>query len=155
MISVKKFVGHIVLVIVLISVCCSCGEKPVFTEGNLLYDLGAESIDDIEKVEFLYEEYQRSSDEKIRITDKEDIEILCNYTYASDFPSDKVHELLVYPNDSIYVTVKGVEYWIDLDESGELRTVPGNYISKARIYKAEKGKRITRSVWKRLIEKYQ
>ncbi len=155
MIPAKKIAGYVVLIIVLISVCCSCGEKPVFAEGNLLYDLGAESIDDIEKVEFLYKEYQRSSDEKIRITDKKDIEILCNYTYVSDFPSDKVQELLVYPNDSVYVTVKGVEYQINLDENGELRTVPGNYISKTRIYKAEKGKSITRSVWQGLIEKYQ
>ena len=46
----------VLMMIVLILTCCSCGEKNTFVEGNLLYDLGARSFNDIEKVEFLYKE---------------------------------------------------------------------------------------------------
>ena len=56
-----KKILFILMTVVLVLVCCSCGENNAFEEGNLLYDLGAKSFEDIEKVEFLYEEYQGDS----------------------------------------------------------------------------------------------
>ncbi len=150
----KKFF-LILISIVLIFSCCSCGEKTAFVEGNLLFDLGAKSFDDIKKVEFLYEEYQGDFEEKLEITQRNDIEILCDYTYYSDYPSDKLHEIFVFPSDSIYVNIGDVQYQLFLGEDGVLIIVPSNNTNKARTYKTEMGKGFTDSVWKLLIKKYQ
>lgn len=144
----------ILMTVFLTLVCMSCGENTSFVEGNLLYDLGAESFDDIEKVEFLFEEYQGDYEEKPVITQKEDIELLGKYIYSSDWPGDKLHELLIYPNNSIFLTVNGVQYKLCFGDDGSLTTVPGNNITKALTYKAQEGKGITDSVWKEFIEKY-
>ena len=92
-----KKILFILMTVVLVLVCCSCGESNAFEEGNLLYDLGAKSFEDIEKVEFLYEEYQGDYEDKLVITQKKDIELLLDYKYSSDYPSDKLHELFIYP----------------------------------------------------------
>ena len=140
---------------ILIFACCSCASQNTFAEGNLLYDLGAKSFADIEKVGFWYKEYQGDYEEKIEITKNEDIEILCNYSYSSDYPRDELHKLFVFPTNSLYVTIDGVEYQLVLRENGELTTVPNNNFSKARTYKAEKGKGFTNDVWQRLIQNQQ
>lgn len=143
------------IVIILILVCCSCNSENTFVEGSLLYDLGAKSFENIEKVGFWHEEYQGDYEEKIEITKNEDIEILCNYNYSSDYPSDELHKLFVFPTNSLYVTIDEVEYQLVLSENSELTTVPNNNFNKARTYKAEKGKGFTNDVWQRLIQNYQ
>ncbi len=147
-----KKISLILMTIVLILVCCTCGEESTFVEGNLLYDLGAKSFDDIEKVEFLYKEYQGDYEEKPVITQKKDIELLLNYKYSSKYPSDKLHELFIYPTNSIYVTINGVQYQLCLGDDGSLTTVPGN---KSWTYKAEQGEGITNSIWGEFIQKYK
>ena len=140
------------MTIVLIFACCSCGQKNTFVEGNLLFDLGASSFEDIEKVEFLYKEYQGDYEKKPVITQKKDLELLLNYKYSSKYPSDKLHELFIYPTNSIYVTVNGVKHQLCLGDDGSLTTVPGN---KSLTYKAEQGEGITNSIWKEFIRKYK
>ncbi len=147
-----KKIRLILMTIVLILACSSCGEKNTFVEGSLLYDLGAKSFEDIEKVEFLYEEYQGDYEQKPVITQKKDIELLLNYKYSSKYPSDKLDELFIYPTNSIYVTIRGVQYQLCLGDDGSLTTVPGN---KSWTYKAEQDKGITNSVWEEFIRKYQ
>ncbi len=120
-----------------------------------MYDLGAESFEDIEKVGFRHEEYQGDYEDKIEITKNEDIEILCNYSYSSDYPSEELHKLSVFPTNSLYVTVDGVEYQLVLGENGELTTVPNNNFNEALIYKAKKGKGFTNDAWQQLIQNYQ
>ena len=150
----KKF-SLILMTIVLILVCCSCGQKNNFVEGNLLYDLGAESFKDIQKVGFWYEAYQGDYEEKIEITQKDDIEILSDYMYSSDYPDNKLHELYVFPTNSIYVTINDIEYQLYLGEEGALTVVPRNGLSIGmRTYSAKEGKGFNSEVWKRLIEKY-
>ena len=150
-----KKIFFILITIFSILVCCSCGKTTSFVEGNLLYDLGAKSFDDIEKVEFLFEEYQGVYEENLVITQKEDIELFSHYIYSSNWPEDKLHELLVYPNNSIYVTVNGVQYHLCFGDDGSLTTVLGSNMTKTLTYKAEQGKGITSSVWKEFIQKYQ
>ena len=150
-----KKIALMLMIVVLIFVCCSCGEEHAFVEGNLLYDLGAKSFEDIEKVGFWYEEYQGDYENKIEITQKKDIELLLNYKYSSDYPADKLHELFIYPTNSIYVTIKGIEYQLCLGEGGALTTVPSNNMNRTRTYTTEKGKGFTDSVWEQIIQKYQ
>ena len=147
-----KKILFILMTVVLVLVCCSCGKSNAFEEGNLLYDLGAKSFEDIEKVEFLYEEYQGDYEDKLVITQKKDIELLLDYKYSSDYPSDKLHELYIYPTNSIYLTINDVQYQLYLGADGSLTTVSG---SKFWTYKAEQDKGITNSVWEEFIQKYQ
>ncbi len=159
----KRFLSLLLVMIMVLSVgLTGCKkettlkkEEPTFKKGNLLYDLGAKSIEDIEKVEFLHTEYQGDYEEKIAITEKEDIEFFCNYTYSSDYPSDKLHELLVYPSNTVYITIDGVEYRLHLGKDGSLTTMIGDNMTKTQTYKAAKDKGITDTVWEDLIEKYQ
>ena len=150
-----KKISLILMIIVLILVCCSCGKKSTFVEGNLLYDLGAKSLDDIEKVEFMYEEYESYYSDRLEITENEDIQMLCRYIYSMDYPTDKLHEIYVFPSNSFYVTIGDVEYQLFLGEDGNLTTVPNNDLNKARTYKVENGKGFTYDVCEHLIEKYK
>lgn len=143
---------------VLILGCCSCTEKTTkkeenntFVKDNLLYDLGAKSLDDIEKVEFLYKEYQGDYDEKLEITDKEDIKILSDYTFYGEYEGE-LHELFVYPTNSIFITVNGVQQQLVLGDDGSLTTVPGN---RQHTYKVKDGKGVTKEIWQSWIEKYK
>ena len=150
----KKFF-FVLMIAVLIFTCCSCGEKNTFIEGNLLYDLGAKSFDDVEKVEFMYEEYEGYYSDKLEISENEDIQMLCSYIYSLDYPTDKLHEIYVFPSNSFYVTIGDVEYQLFLGEDGNLTTVPNNDLNKACIYKAENGKGFTYNVCEQLIKKYK
>ena len=145
----------VLITIFLIFACCSCGPKNTFLQGNLLYDLGAESFEDIQKVGFWYEAYQGDFEEKIEITQKEDIKILCDYMYSSDYPDNKLHELYVFPTNSIYVTISDVEYQLCLSKEGALTVVPRNNLSIGmRTYSAQEGKGFNSEVWEQLIQKY-
>lgn len=145
----------ILMAIVLILAFCSCGQENTFVEGNLLYDLGAESFEDIQKVGFWYKAYQGDYEEKIEITQKNDIEILFDYMYSSDYPDNKLYELFVFPTNSIYVTISDVEYRLCLGDEGALTVVPRNGLSIGRrTYSAKEGKGFNSEVWKQLIEKY-
>ncbi len=150
-----KKISLFLMSIALILVLCSCGQKNTFVEGNLLYDLGAESFEDIQKVGFWYEAYQGDCEEKIEITQKDDIEILFDYMYSSDYPENKLHELFLFPTNSIYVTISDVEYQLYLGKEGALTVVPRTNLSIGmRTYNAQEGKGFNSEVWKELIQKY-
>ena len=150
----KNKMLFILLAIILTFVCCSCASENSFVEGNLLYDLGAKSLDDVEKVEFLYKEKFVDVENRPEITEHEDISILCNYTYASDCPKDMYAVLFAFPNDSFYVTINNSQYQLYLHEDGALTIVP-NDNTTARTYTAEEGKGFTYEKFKELIQKYQ
>ena len=150
-----KKILFILMTLLIILACCSCGEATTFTEGQLLFDLGAESFDDIEKVGFWYKEYQGDYENKIEITRKKDIALLCDYVYSSDYPTDQLHELFVFPTNSVYVTIQGVEYQLCLGEGGALTTVLSHHMNRTRTYTAAEGKGFTDSVWEQLIQTYQ
>lgn len=157
-----KKVLSILMITVLVFFCYSCGEKPVFEKGNLLYDLGAESFNDIEKVEILIEDYeavfedgQSYPEPRFEITESDEIEeILSNYVYSSDYPEDKLNEIFVFPADNIYVTIGGIEYQLYVGDDYSLTTVPRENIDKACTYKAENGKGLNASLWEQLIKSY-
>lgn len=140
--------------VVLLLVCSACRQTVGFAKGNLLYDLGAKSFEDIEKVEFLYKEYKSYYGEKLEITQKEDIEILYNYKYSQEYPANKLHELYIYPSNSIFVTVNGKKYEFYLGKDASLTVVPSNSVSSARTYKAKDDNGFNEETWKKLIEKY-
>lgn len=128
--------------------------KNSFVEGNLLYDLGAQSLDDIETIEFQYKENVADMENRPEITDYEDISVFCHYTYDSDYPKDQWHVILAFPNDSFYVTIGDAQYQLYLHEDGALTIVP-NAQSTARTYKAEDGQGFTHDKFQELIQKYR
>ena len=132
----------------------NAGGKNSFVEGNLLYDLGAQSLDDVEMVELQYKENVADIENRPEITDYEDVSIFCNYTYDSDYPKDQWHVILAFPNDSFYVTIGDVQYQLYLHEDGALTIVP-NAQSTARTYKAEDGQGFTYDKFQELIQKYR
>lgn len=133
---------------------CSC-QNISFTEGNILYDFGAESVEDIEKCEFLYEEYQSSPEDKLEITDSEDIAILRHYNYVSDWPTEKFHEILIFPSDTITITINEKVYSFYLNDDGSLTSIPGVNISSAKTYQADKKYRLTPQKFQEWISKYK
>lgn len=140
---------------VLLFACCSCSEKKAFTEDHLLFDLGATSFEDVKEVTFLYEDYQGDVEDRPAITQKNDIKILCEYAYVADYPSDRLHELFVFPTNSLYVTVGDISYQLHVGEDGSLTTVPNEHMDKARTYKPQKGQGFSAPVWEQLVQTYQ
>ena len=132
----------------------NAGGKNSFVEGNLLYDLGAQSLDDVEMVELQYKENVADIGNRPEITDYEDISVFCHYTYDSDYPKDQWHVILAFPNDSFYVTIGDMQYQLYLHEDGALTIVP-NAQSTARTYKAEDGQGFTHDKFQELIQKYR
>lgn len=140
--------------VVLLLVCSACRQTVGFAKGNLLYDLGAKSFEDIEKVEFLYKEYQCNYGEKLEITQKEDVETLRNYKYLQVCPANELNELYIYPSNIIYVTVNGKKYELYLGKDASLTVVLSNSVSSARTYKAKDDNGFNEETWEKLIEKY-
>lgn len=143
-----------VVAVITVSVCFLTNpvSKNTFTKNNLLYDLGAESYDDIEKVEFMFDEYDNYTGELFKITKLKDIEKLGDYTYSYDWPDDKLHEILVYPNNRICITINDKETSLFLHDDGSLTLLPPE--SPQKTYKAKNGKGITDSVWNDFIKNY-
>lgn len=151
----------IIVSIVLIAAVSVCfltnpiSKNNAFVENSLLYDLGAESYADIQKVEFNFEENALYTGNNIEITEQKDIKILSDYTYTYDWPSDKLNEIFVYPNNSIYITVNGNNYQLFLHDDRSLTVVaPLQESTFRRTYKASDGKGITDAVWLKFIKNY-
>ena len=100
----KAFV--LVMVLGLFLGLCSCkkaesSQNNTSIEGNtdeykttLIRNLTAsENVGEIEKFEINYE----NSAGTVLVTDKQDLEFLLNYTYNGRFPTDRLHEVYVYP----------------------------------------------------------
>ena len=71
----------------------------ILAEGDLLYEIGADSLDDVKNAEI-----QCKCDcpgDKI-IEDTDDLKFLSNYKYESDYPQDKLADLLLFPNNFLF-----------------------------------------------------
>ncbi len=133
---------------------CSCNKTEPFKEGQLLYDCGATNYSDVQKYEFLYEDFQADSKNKPVITEKDDTSVFAHYEYVSDFPVTQMHELFVYPSNHFTITVNEKEYTFFLHEDGSLTSVPDSNEDKAKTYQADEKYRITDEKLTQWIQKY-
>lgn len=123
-------------------------KKTTFLEGNLLFDLGAESFKDIESIELIG---------GCKITDEEDIELFSHYSYSPDYPKDKLDGLKINTGNSVILYIDGNRYPLCLSDEGCLIFFTDDQItiSKAKIYEAQNKKGITISILEKWREKYQ
>lgn len=125
-----KKVFVLVMVLGLCFGLCSC-KKAEPTQSNnsvesniyeykttLIRNLTAtENVGEIESFAINYE----NSADTVFITDKNDLEFLLNYTYGGRFPTDRLHELYVYPPYCVLTaTVNGYETTMYLLKDGSI-----------------------------------
>lgn len=143
------FVTFFVLIITL----CGCGNLTVanndFVEGYLLFDMGANSIDDIDYCKII-------DDGPIPeiFIDKEDFNLFAKYRYKGNYPSDKLHELIVFPtNKLINISIDEKMFALYVMEDGNI----GVRISEEegfKVYQADKENQITSDKYYNLVKKY-
>ena len=151
----KKIVTIFICFILCLSFvgCGVTDERFIFERGNLLYDLGATSLDDIENVEIFDNEWEDWK-EKCEITQMKDIQLLGHYTYYSDYEGS-ISELFKWQVDSIYVTVGDAQYKLFLNDDYSITIVWSDDTHHFPTYKATNGNGITVKDWKRFILKYK
>lgn len=77
----------------------------------------SENVGEIEKFEINYE----NSTGMVLVTDKQDLEFLLKYTYNGRFPTDRLHEVYVYPPYCLLnATVNGSETSMYLLKDGSI-----------------------------------
>ena len=144
-----------ILLVLVVGFCfCSCSENEPITEDSLLYFCGVKTLEDIEKIEFIYEEYQYIHEGNVEITESEDLEIFKYYKYQSDFPDNRLHELFIFPCDKFTLTVNGKLYNFYLHEDGSLTSVPAQDVKGLKTYQADEEHRITKDKFNEWIIKY-
>lgn len=143
----------VIIVFFLIAVLCSCGSHALssddFAEGSLLFDMGAGSAESIEQCTIIDD----GAVPEILLP-KEEYNLFAKYRYKSDYPSDKLHELMVFPtNKLINISVGGNNYVLYLREDGSI----GAKLSEEagfKLYQADVSNRITPEKYKMLVKKY-
>ena len=148
----KKIIAIILIIILNLSLC-GCSGKEKITEDSLLYLCGAKTIQDIEKIEFIHQDYQNYQEGEIEITQTQDFEIFKYYKYQSDFPSDRVHELHLYPTNRFTITVNEEIYRFYLQDNGSLTYIPTDNTAP-KTYTAENNRGITKQKFNELIVEY-
>ncbi len=150
-----KKITTILLVFIFSLSLCACSQNEQLTEDSLLYFCGAKTTQDVTKIEFIHEDYQYYHEGKIEITEKEDFDIFKYYKYQSDFPSDRLHELYIFPTNAFTLTVNGKSYSFYLHDDGSLTYIPtGNGESGPKTYTANKNHSITNKQFSKWIIKY-
>ena len=132
---------------------CGCGSHALlrddFAEGSLLFDMGAGSAESIEKCTIIDD----GAVPEILLP-KEEYNLFAKYRYKSDYPSDKLHELMVFPtNKLINISVGGNNYVLYLRKDGSI----GAKLSEEagfKLYQADESNRITPEKFKSLVNKY-
>lgn len=132
---------------------CGCGNRALssndFAEGSLLFDMGASSTESIEQCTLIDD----GAVPEILLP-KEEYNLFAKYRYESDYPSDKLHELMVFPtNKLINMSVDGNNYALYLRNDGSI----GAKLSEEegfKLYQADESNRITPEKFKRLVKKY-
>ena len=148
----KKTLLFVTGFVLIITLCC-CGNPTVanndFAEGYLLFDMGANSMDDIE--------YCKIIDDGVVpeiIIDEGDFDLFAKYRYKSNYPSDKLHELIVFPtNKLINISVAEKVFALYVMEDGNI----GVQISEEegfKVYQADKKNQITSDKYDKLVKKY-
>lgn len=123
-------------------------ENEDFTEGSLLYDLGATSIESIESCRLIDD----GPVAEVYIG-KEDFDMFAKYRYIENFsPIDKIHEVLVWPkNQRISIIINGTWFTLYLPEDGRIVVqVSGSF----KVYQADEKSRITHEKFEELVKKY-
>ena len=144
----------ILLVLIFSLSLCACSQSEQITEDSLLYFCGAKTTEEITKIEFIHEDYQNYHEGEIEITDKKDFEIFKHYKYQEDFPSDRIHELHLYPTNAFTLTVNEKSYRFYLHKDGSLTYIPTGNESGAKTYTADKNRSITNEQFSEWISKY-
>lgn len=133
----------VLLIFLVLSVFCSCGDNAAYAEGNLLFDCGIESVKDIDGCTSL----SGNSAEMITITDKD-------YEYAEDYPQSELHELFIFPDvNCITLSVNNKNYILYLMENGDIGVKPTEN-SAYKIYRANTSDKLTQNKIDELIVKY-
>lgn len=148
------FLKKLLLFVFLLAVTlCGCGNRALssddFAEGSLLFDMGAGSAESIEQCTLIDD----GAVPEILLP-KEEYNLFAKYRYESDYPSDKLHELMVFPtNKLINISVGGNNYVLYLREDGSI----GAKLSEEagfKLYQADVSNRITPEKYEKLIKKY-
>ena len=148
------FLKKLLLFVFLLTVAlCGCGNRALssddFAEGSLLFDMGASSTESIEQC-MLIDDGAVSE----ILLPKEEYNLFAKYRYESDYPSDKLHELMFFPtNKLINISVGGNNYVLYLREDGSI----GAKLSEEagfKLYQADVSNRITPEKFKSLVNKY-
>lgn len=115
----------------------------------MLFDMGANSMDDIE--------YCKIIDDGVVpeiIIDEGDFDLFAKYRYKGNCPSDKLHELIVFPtNKLINISVAEKVFALYVMEDGNI----GVQISEEegfKVYQADKKNQITSDKYDKLVKKY-
>lgn len=148
----KKMLLFFIGFVLIITLCC-CGKQTDvnkdFVEGSLLFDIGANSMDEVEYCNIIDD----GAIPEIFIGE-DDFNLFAKYRYKSDYPSDKLHELIIFPtNKLINISVNGKEFALYLMEDGNI----GVRISEEegfKLYQADKKYQITPKKYDALVSKY-
>ena len=154
--SMKKVVV-IMLVILLTLSFYSCKKEQSsditensFSDGKLLYDIGAVSFEYVDECEILCECAESHGD--MIVNDVKEFEFLCYYSYTTDYPKDNVQELLLFPNNFIVITVRGEKSKFRVMEDGSLVGTGSDTLCK--VYQADEEHRLTPEMFSKIHSKY-
>ena len=148
----KRILLFVTAFVVIITLC-GCVNLTVagndFAEGSLLFDMGANSIDDIDYCKIIDD----GAIPEIFI-EQDDFDLFAKYRYKDDYPSDKLHELMVFPtNKLINISVDEKVFGLYVMEDGNI----GVRISEEegfKVYQADKENQITSDKYYNLVKKY-
>lgn len=148
----RRILLFVIGFVFIITLCCCENhivENNDFVEGSLLFDMGANSMEDIEYCEIIDE----GAIPEIFIGE-DDFKLFTKYQYKSDYPFDKLHELIVFPkNKRMIICVNGNVFALYLMEDGNI----GVRISEEegfKLYQADKKHKITSDKYDELVKKY-
>lgn len=148
----KRMLLVIAVFFIIVTLSC-CGNPTVanndFVEGSLLFDIGANSIDDIEYCKII-------DDGTIPETyiGEDDFKLFAKYRYKSNYPSDKLHELIVFPtNKLINISVAEKVFALYVMEDGNI-AVKISEEGGFKLYHADKQNQITPDKYNKLLKKY-
>ena len=142
----KKTLLIIICCFILLALCSCATANTDFKEGSLLFDMGATSFESIDSCII-------NDDGPIPeiILDKAEYDVFAKYRYKNDYPSDKLHELMVFPtNKLINVTVNDNTFALYLMPNGDI----GVKISDDepfKVYEADGKYKITQEKYNELI----
>ncbi len=142
----KKTLSIIICCFILLALCSCATANTDFKEGSLLFDMGATSFDSIDSCKII-------DDGPIPevILDKAEYEAFAKYRYKSDYPSEKLHELIVFPTNKLFnITIEGKTFALYLMENGDI----GVRISEEsgyKIYEADGKYKITQEKYNELV----
>ena len=124
----KAFVS--VMILGFCFILCSCkNSEPTQSNDSIESNIGEykttlvrdlTATENVGKIENFAIDYKNSTG-TVFITDKNDLEFLLNYTYGGRFPTDRKHELYVYPPYCVFtVSVNGCENTLYLLKDGSI-----------------------------------